>query len=434
MNAANITGNKMTAETEQQVDPQIMADCQCLHETDVLVTRQPIFDVRQHTVAYQVLFRCGQTSSKQADEQTLASAQIINSALNLLGLSDLIDNHRVFIRATTELLTTDLHELLPPGQAVLELEQNITPDEDGLTKCREIQDAGYEIAVHPLPLIEAGLTELVSRADYLVIDFQKSARQASSVVESRGPNARVLARAIESHDAFVQAKALGCEQFQGFFFAKPHVVRRRNLASGKRSYLRFLHEVNRPDLNYDELEQVIKQDTALTCKLLRYLNSALFGLSTKLSSIKQALTLLGERPLRRWASLLAMTHLALDKPPALLHTSLARARFCEMLSGDINMAGRELDLFLMGLLSTLDAMLDVEMHEIVPDLPLAPDVKAALLSDLTNLGKLCALAIAHERAQWTTINTLTRELNLGITRVLDVQNESLRWADEVMQM
>ena len=132
--------------------------------------------------------------------------------------------------------------------------------------------------------------------------------------------------------------------------AKPKIIEGRDIAGSKHKYLLFLREVHSPELDYNRLETLIKSDSSLSVKLLRYLNSAGMGVREKISSIKQALVLLGEKPLRKWASLVAMTCLGEDKPSELVRLSLARAEFCELLGDDLRMVGRGLDLFLLGLL------------------------------------------------------------------------------------
>lgn len=406
--------------------------CARPEDLDILIARQPVMDAQQHTAAYQMLFRC--TGHTHPTDDTQASAQVINSALNLMGLAELMNDHAVFIHVTPKLLQQDLHQLLPPGDAVLELGPTTPFDQALLDKCREVRDSGYAIALHGAPLLASGQCDALPLADYLIVDLRHDAPRISQVVDARPTQARVLARSVEARDSFETVKTLGCELFQGFFFARPHIVRRRNMPSGKQTYLRFLCEVNRPELDLAQLEGVIKQDAALTCKLLQYLNSALFGLPNKLSSIRQALALLGEGPLRRWASLLALTHIGCDRASELLRMSLIRGRFCESLGDPIGMTGREFDLFLMGLMSTLDAMLDMELHNIVPDLPLASDMKAAMLSDQTTPGKLCALAMAIEQAQWTRITALAHELGLAMDAVIGAQSAAMRWADQVMSL
>ena len=176
---------------------------------------------------------------------------------------------------------------------------------------------------------------------------------------------------------------------------------------------------------------MIKHEASLSVKLLRYLNSSGMGIREKVTSIGQALALLGERPLKKWAMLVSMTCLGRDKPNELVRVCLARARFCESVSEDLNMPERQLDLFLMGLLSAVDALVNLPMAELLAGLPLASDVTSALLGGPGELGKVRMLILALERGEWQSVDVLTRLLKIDDARVAQAHDEALRWADKV---
>ena len=160
-----------------------------------------------------------------------------------------------------------------------------------------------------------------------------------------------------------------------FFRATSSAVRRlteKDIPASKTGLLRLLMEINRPEIDFDRLEELIKSDVALSVRLLRFLHSAGFGWRHEVNTIGQALRVLGERPARKWASLVALTLIGEDKPPELLQTTLVRAQLCEQLGAEAALPEREADLFLVGLLSTLDAMLDRPMDEVLAQLSVSP--------------------------------------------------------------
>jgi EAL and modified HD-GYP domain-containing signal transduction protein len=274
---------------------------------------------------------------------------------------------------------------------------------------------------------------LVNLADIIKIDFRAldAAQRAQYAKRFGGRRQTLLAEKVETHADFEQGLKLGYSYFQGYFFCKPEIIAGKELPAVKANYLRFLQEVNRREVNYDQLEDVIKHELSLSTKLLRYLNSAAMGMRNRLHSIKQALVLLGEKPLRKWASLVATSALGEDKPPELLVTSLTRARFGESLAPVVGYGGRELDLFLMGLFSAMDAMLDQPLDQLIARLPVAEDVSAALLGADTELGRICKLMLALERGETDQLAADLQGLRLSLQDIAERYRQAVVWADQV---
>jgi EAL and modified HD-GYP domain-containing signal transduction protein len=198
----------------------------------------------------------------------------------------------------------------------------------------------------------------------------------------------------------------------------------------KTNYVRFIKALNRTPIDFAEVEEIVKHEASLASKLLRYLNSASIGLRQRINSIKQALALLGEEPLRKWGSLAAMSALSDDKPPELLITCLVRARFCELLAPKVGLTGRELDTFLMGLFSAMDALLDQPLDLVISDIPVPAEVSAALLGANTLLGKTYRLILAFERGNSPFATMIARDLKLSLEEISEIYCQAVRWADE----
>jgi c-di-GMP-related signal transduction protein len=197
-------------------------------------------------------------------------------------------------------------------------------------------------------------------------------------------------------------------------------------------YLQFLSELNRSELDFGRLERVIKQDVALSVKLLRYLKAAAFGWRAEITSIKQALALLGERPFRRWASVLTLASLSSDRPAELLSTCLTRARFCELLAPVTGFKGRELDLFLVALFSLMDAIVGRPLQELLTDVALPLDLVNALTpgGKPSRIRDVLMLVIAYERAAWQDVDALasTLQLSNAIQQLPGLYQEAVTWA------
>lgn len=240
----------------------------------------------------------------------------------------------------------------------------------------------------------------------------------------------LLAEKVETHADFQQAFDLGYTYFQGYFFCKPDLVEFVDIPAFKQNYLRFIQEVNAPVLNFDRLETVVKTDMSLSTKLLRYLNSSAMGITNKITSIKQALAMLGEKPLRKWATLVALVAMGNDKPTELMVTALVRARFCELMGAHVGMRDRELDLFLMGLFSAIDALMDQPMSQLLSKIPLPPDVAAALLGANSALGRVYGLTLAMERGRMPRVDQVAAQLKVDPDTVASCYREAMVWADK----
>ncbi|MDY7108568.1 MAG: HDOD domain-containing protein [Planctomycetota bacterium] len=401
----------------------------------VFLGRQPIFDKRLDVYAYELLYRSGTQNAFTGDDGDQATRVTIGNSLNVLGLGDVAGAKMIFFNITRGLLMDEFYAVLPPDRTVVELLETVEPDEEVIAACARLREEGYLLALDDFVFGDA-YRPLLAIADFVKVDFMATDReQRRALIEEFGrPGLSFLAERIEKPEEFEEAAALGYKYFQGYFFAKPKIIVGSDIPGGKERYLLLLRSVQGEEIDFDQIEKIIKSDGSLSVKLLRYLNSAALGMREKITSIKQSLVLLGERPLRKWASLLAMTCMGEDKPTELIRISLARAQFCELLCEDLGLNGRQIDLFMLGLLSALDALLDCPLADVLAHLPLSSDVKATLLGDSTPLGKLQMLVLACERGDWKTGTVLGRMLGLPEQRVADVHAESLRWADEVLSL
>jgi EAL and modified HD-GYP domain-containing signal transduction protein len=211
------------------------------------------------------------------------------------------------------------------------------------------------------------------------------------------------------------------------------MVARKDPPAYKASYFRFLQEVNRADADFDRLEEILRQDVTMSLKLLRYINSAQVGVRSRVDSIRQALALLGLATVRRWATLLAMASMCEDKPSELVVTSLARARFCERVGEASGRQDEMTDLFMVGLFSVVDAILDRPMIEILADLPLSDGVKGALMGRPEGMGRVLGLALAYEHAEWDRLPAFMERLRLDPLQLPAIYREAVAWAEQIFQ-
>ena len=226
-----------------------------------------------------------------------------------------------------------------------------------------------------------GWDRLANLVSIIKVDFRATteAQQQALVQRYADRGICMLAEKIETQEEFTRACGMGYHYFQGYFFARPVIVSRREIPGSKLGYLKILKEIHRPELELSVLEQLIQREVSLASKLLRYINSSIFGWVNPVHSIRQALALLGEQEIRNWVSLATLPTLASDKPDELIRTALLRARFSELLAPWAGIGYRKADLFLVGLFSALDAMLGRPVAEILSEMRLGGDIAEALL-------------------------------------------------------
>lgn len=398
---------------------------------DCFIARQPIFDARQHVFGYELLFRSGAANQFAEGDGDRASVHLIANTLSVFGLNLLTAGKKAFVNFTRDVLLEDHAYLLPPGRTVVEVLETVAPDDRVIAACRGLKRAGYLLAMDDY-VGDAGSAPLIELADIIKVDFRGiTPEQRRLFVRQFKPRRiKLLAEKVETWEEWREAVALGYTYFQGYYFRKPEMLSRKALPLSRLNYLRLLEELNRREVDFDRIERVIKQEAPLALKLLSYMNSALFGCGSRVTSIKHAAMLLGSQNLRRWANVTAMMGLCDGKPPELFVTCIARARFCELLGRDAGLGHKTLDLFLTGLLSLIDAILDRPLEEALAQFAVPEAVREAIMRERTPAGHVCALARAYEGGDWDRVAEAARTLNVPVAEVADVYRRAVEWSAE----
>ncbi|MFN3420873.1 MAG: EAL and HDOD domain-containing protein [Armatimonadota bacterium] len=397
----------------------------------VFVARQPIFDRLRRVIAYELLFRTSLENKFTGADGDTASKSVVSSGLYIFGFSSLTGGKPAFINFTKPLLTGGLVHGLSPKQVVIELLETVEPDEEVLSVCRDLKSKGYIIALDDF-FLRPGYEPLIELADIVKIDFlQVKGKERKLMVQSlAGKKVRLLAEKVETNRDFLEALQAGYSYFQGFFFCKPEIVFGREVPLYRLTYLRLMQQLSREELDFNQLEGILKGDASLSFKLLRYINSAAIGLRYPVTSLRQAMVVLGEQNLRRWAILTLVVSMLEDKPQELLVTGAVRGRFCELICQRLSLQAIGVDPFLVGLFSILDVLLDRPLTEILDELPIAHEIKDALLGRPTLLGLVHKLVIAYERADWDGVSDLAERIKLPEEELPTLYAEAVSWADQ----
>ncbi len=392
------------------------------------VARQPIFDREEKVFGYELLFRDGLENAFSGDNDEASRATLDRSLL--MGLDVLCDGRRAFVNCTRDTLLKGLVTLLPSTITVVEVLETVPADREVMAACQNLKEAGYMIALDDY-VADDPRVALAELADIIKVEMQLTTeKQQLAMIKQFGPwRCRLLAEKIETHAEFVRARDQGFVYFQGYFFRRPEMMNTHDMPANRMNYLRMLQEVSRPELDVDALEKLIKAEASVCYRLLRYLNSAMFGLKNEIHSVRHALSMLGERDARRWVRLVAAVGAGQESTSDLLLSALVRARFGELLSPQV--AHGDSDLFLLGLLSLIDAMLEMPMGEVLERIPLDQATKAVLLGQPSLLRPVYQLMLARESGEWAAAAELSRRLRLDGDEVAGFYWQAQQWAREV---
>jgi c-di-GMP-related signal transduction protein len=399
-----------------------------MHEK--FIARQPILDTRLQVFAYELLFRGGPQNSFQPFAN--AASSVIADSITLFDLDMLTGHARAFVNVDEMALRLGAARLLPADRIVVEILETVRPTEDILGACRELRSAGYQLALDDFVDSEE-IAPLVEFASFLKIDFQMfDARTRRALARKyTDNNIGLLAEKVETESEFREARELGFSYFQGYFFCKPSMVETREIPGNKTIQLQLLAAVAAPELRFDIIEKLLKQEPSLLYRLLRYLNSPILGLRSEVRSVRHAMVVLGENEFRRWGSIFAIISMSAGKSPELIRTALTRAFFCEEFSAAAGLREKDSSLFLMGLLSIADALLDKPMREVLKSLPVIQEVKIALCGGTNRVRDVYELVLALERAEWIRLSDIAARIGCDEGKIPDCYLSALLRATSI---
>lgn len=371
------------------------------------IARQPIFDSQLKVFAYELLFRSGPDNIFRPKE-SCADEVIVNSTM-LLDMQQLVGRALAFINLDAPALLREAPRLLSPGKVVLEILETVDPTPDVVAACRALAADQYVLALDDF-LDEPKWQPLIPAVRFLKVDFRAADRELRRSIARRyiPKGIHLLAEKVETEAELLEARDCGYTFFQGYFFCKPSLHRRRDIPSGSTASLRLLQQCAAPELNYDAIEELFSGEPALTFRLLRFLNSPVLPLRAEIHNVRHAISLLGQREFRRWVAVVALVMAAGDKPAELVRTALTRAFFSEELARPLGLAASSSDLFLLGLLSAADGLLDRPLPQILSELSLAPEIREALDGGGSPFDDVYQTLLAYEHGDWAKLSQLAQ--------------------------
>ncbi len=395
------------------------------------LARQPIMDRNGHVHGYELLFRAGPSEGFSGDG--IAATRTMLDNLVIFGADRLTGGLPMFVNCTQESLLNDLVLVLQPEQTVLELLETLTPTVELLTSCRKLKARGFRLALDDF-VWKSEWLPFVELADYVKVDLSTTSREERLrlVRNLRGFEARLVAERVENEQELAEAKAEGFTLFQGYYFCRPVLIENRAIPANHLIHLEMLHAVHDDPLDIGRISKLVKRDASLTYRLLRVVNSPLYGTRKEITSIQGALVMIGDEMFRRLATLTIASEIVGERPTELLRMAYLRGRFCELAAAAMGQDPTEQ--YLLGILSLLPAMLRVPMEQIAKSMPLRGAVRDALLGETNAERTTLEWILCYEGARWDACDKLAEEAGLKPRELTDTYTAALLWAEENMRL
>jgi len=370
---------------------------------DIFVGRQPIYGRRLELHAYELLYRGADVDYADFSEGDRATSQVLLNTFTEFGLERIVGGHLAFINLTRGFIVGEYPLPVPRTQVVLEVLEEVEPDEQVLQGMEDLRRRGFKIALDDF-VYKPEREPMLALADIIKVDVlgleADEVRTRFQQLKPRG--IKLLAEKIETREQFELCRDMGFDYFQGYFLAKPNVVSGSSIPASSLNLLRLMAEFQTPDHDLDRIAEIVSQDVALSYKLLRHINAAIFGMPRRIDSIKETVTYLGLSTIKNLACLFLLSD-AGGHPHELLVTAMMRAKMCEMLAR-ANGAANPSSYFTVGLFSTLDALLNMPMERVVKKLPLGEELQRSLLDGQGPMSEALRCTLAYERGDWDAVH------------------------------
>lgn len=409
---------------------------------EIFIGRQPIFDLYEHVIAYELFYRNNNINKFNALDSDAATVDVIVNTFLSFGIEEVANSKRCFINFTENLLMGPLVDFLNPHQVVIEILENVPLTPLIIQRVRELKKRGFGIALDDFILDEQMeiYYELFSLIDYIKVDFLESpiyqCIEIANTVKQHFPHISLLAEKVETREQLEVAKYSGYHLFQGYFFEKPQIMKTIELPSNTIQCFKVIYLLNVAEPDINAIAKVIEQDVSLSYKLLHLINTHSQPGKAAIESIKQAILLLGLIELNKWLYILAMKKNTLPQNYELhlelIHTSLFRAKVCELLAKQSTNV-KYAKCFLVGMFSLMDALLQKPMLEIVQQLPLSKIVSETITGGETKVTPFLQCSIALKKTDFDHAEEILKQLQIHHIDLQQLYNDAFQWADNAVK-
>ncbi|AEF05377.1 EAL and HDOD domain-containing protein [Alteromonas naphthalenivorans] len=394
------------------------------------IARQPILDKTKDVFAYELLFRDGKAGAYP--EHSPEKSQYISEHFHPLGLDDISGEKTSFINFSSETIISRFPTTLNPESVVVELADNPFAQTGLLEACQHIKRLGFRIAIDD-PMMLSAKHEILPLVDIVKVDLSQIRFEniEKNIPRYLDANVELIAEQVDTQDQFATSMDLGFDFFQGYFFAQPEARILRQLPASKMNIVDLIGECSNDNFDIDKVSQIVERDAALSYLLLKFINNPLINKRHKITSLKHALNYMGEVEVKKFIALLSLTNLGDDKPLEIIHMSLVRAKFFDLLSAKRGLKANPPIGFLVGLFSLLDALLDQSIDDVLKQLPLSEEINDAILGKTAEFNSYMGLVRAFEGALWMNVIKQAKVLDIDQKQLHILYNQAIVWGNGV---
>ena len=393
---------------------------------DIFVGRQPIYNRRLELYAYELLYRGADVDFADFEEGDRATSQVLLNTFTEFGIERVVGGHLAFVNLTRGFIIGEYPLPVPRTQVVLEILEDVEPDDEVLAGLRDLRRRGFRIALDDF-VYDDRFIPMLELADIVKVDVLNMSDEAIvEAYERLEPfGAKLLAEKIETRAQFDLCFEIGFDYFQGYFLAKPNVVIGSTVVPSRMNILRLLSEIQSPVCDFERVQEIVSHDVSLSFKLLKHINASVYGMPRRIESIKETVVYLGLDAVKNIACLSLLSDLD-DTPHELLVTAMLRGRMCENLARANGL--REVQpFFTVGLFSILDAMMNSSMTKIISKLPLCEGLQRALVDREGPYGEALVCTLAYEVGNWDGVHYA----DLSRSQIKNAFLEAVAWVDMI---
>ncbi|WAA13260.1 EAL and HDOD domain-containing protein [Fervidibacillus halotolerans] len=406
---------------------------------EIYIARQPIYDRNRSVYGYELLYRSGKVKNEAKGNGDKETVEVLINSFYHFDIEELTNNKFVFINFTKTLLLENVPLHFPPHRLVIEILENIPLTNEILKMCKTYKEKGYQIALDDFILDKEHihLLQLLPFIDLIKIDFPstpKPMRKKLINIKQKYP-IQLVAEKIETKEDYEEAYNEGFDLFQGFFFHKPMIFSKREIPPTFYSRMKLMNEIKKPEPDIRRITNIIETDISLSYNILKMINKH-FTRTNKIKSINQAIVLLGLKEIQRWIFIISLRESIEEQDEVakeLLHTSLLRAKFCELFALEILQVKDAGEFFLTGMFSMIDTILQMPMEKVVTELPLQDSITAALLGEMNEHRQILNIIRMIERAEWKKVTEQAEKFGANEEMIFSIYWNAMRWAHTLIE-
>ena len=400
----------------------------------MLATLIPLFDDKMSVCAYSVFARKENyflnpslmAGARFDGAGTVPELEVVSS----MGVATLSGGKEVFVPVNqfSVFAEISLQCTVPANKVVLLMDNTILPEENFIKRVKELREQGYKLAIRKIPIAKFEVyKEILRRCDYILLDHSKiDITKAAYYFSRQYPDIRLCAVNVDTKEEYDNLVSVGgFDLYEGSFFRMPILGSDTEVSPLKVNYIELLNVVNAPDYDLTDAADVIGKDPALVISLLEMVNR--MALNSEITSIRHAAAMLGQKELKRWINTAVAKELCADKPSEIIRLVMIRAKFAENMAKSFELGMQAPELFIMGLFSALDIMLEKPMDEALKMVQVSKKVREALLEDKGDFAKVLDFIKRYEDADWTEVSRILVLENIDIDEVYSAYLGALRW-------